>query len=137
MEPWSVDEDDLRILARQNSQDARAGGLRLWGDNGDLLTQEEMVISNVDSMSFVFLERVADMIGVYNVTPSTLDLIELRLEGTIEYFYEVRIERIGGQLIDAVGYRSLVPVAAAWQLVGLALLQSVTPPRAGAVGRDG
>lgn len=44
---------------------------------------------------------------------------------------------IGGQLIDAFGYRSLFPVAAAWQLVGLALLQSVKPHRAGDVGRDG
>lgn len=67
---------------------------------GDLLTQEESIIANVDSMSYVFLDRVADMIGVYNVTPATLDLIELRLEGTIEYFKEVRVERIGGQLTD-------------------------------------
>jgi MFS family permease len=34
---------------------------------------------------------------------------------------------IGGALIDTVGYRSLFPVAAAFQLVGLVLLQLVRP----------
>jgi len=66
----------------------------------DPLTREEMVISNVDSMSFVFLSDLEDMIGRYNVTAATLDLIELRAQGTIEYFKEVRIARIGGQLSD-------------------------------------
>jgi MFS family permease len=44
---------------------------------------------------------------------------------------------IGGALIDALGYRSLFPVAASFQLAGLALLQLVGPggPRGGsAVG---
>jgi MFS family permease len=35
---------------------------------------------------------------------------------------------IAGQLIDALGYRSLFPVAAAFQLVGVLLLQLVKPP---------
>jgi len=67
---------------------------------GDVLTQEEMVIANVDSMSSKFLADVEDLIGRSNVTPSTLDLVELRVGGTISFFQEVRIERIGGQLID-------------------------------------
>ena len=37
---------------------------------------------------------------------------------------------IGGQLIDSLGYRSLFPVAAAFQLVGVLLLQLVRPARA-------
>jgi MFS family permease len=36
---------------------------------------------------------------------------------------------IGGQLIDGLGYRSLFPVAAAFQLVGVVLLQLVEPRR--------
>jgi maltose/moltooligosaccharide transporter len=35
---------------------------------------------------------------------------------------------LGGQLIDTLGYRSLFPVAAAFQLIGLALLRRVQPP---------
>ena len=46
---------------------------------------------------------------------------------------------IGGQLIDTLGYRSLFPVAAAFQLIGVLLLQLVRPgpakpPDAGAQG---
>lgn len=36
---------------------------------------------------------------------------------------------IGGQLIDTLGYRSLFPTAAAFQLVGLVLLQRVRPQK--------
>jgi aminoglycoside phosphotransferase (APT) family kinase protein/predicted MFS family arabinose efflux permease len=44
---------------------------------------------------------------------------------------------IGGALIDALGYRSLFPVAAGFQLVGLALLQLVRPPKLSASARAG
>jgi MFS family permease len=37
---------------------------------------------------------------------------------------------VGGEMIDTLGYRSLFPVASAFQLVGLALLQLVAPRRA-------
>jgi hypothetical protein len=67
---------------------------------GDLLTQEEMVTSNVDSMSFLFQSRVEDLIGRANVTPGTIDIIENRIMGIIEFFKEVRVESLGGQLID-------------------------------------
>jgi hypothetical protein len=68
---------------------------------GDVLTQEEMVNANVDSMSFVFLSRTEDLIGRSNVVPGTLDIIKNRIEGIFSFFQEVRIDRIGGQLTDA------------------------------------
>jgi MFS family permease len=37
---------------------------------------------------------------------------------------------VGGQLIDTLGYRSLFPVAAAFQVVGVVLLQRVEPAAA-------
>jgi MFS family permease len=38
---------------------------------------------------------------------------------------------IGGELIDLVGYRWLFPVASVAQLVGVILLQAVSPERPG------
>ena len=39
--------------------------------------------------------------------------------------------RLGGELIDVLGYRWLFPVASVAQLVGVAQLQSVSPQRDG------
>lgn len=68
---------------------------------GAVLTQEEMVTSNVDSISYVMLTQVEDLIGQFSVTPTVLDLIELRLEGAIEFLKEIRVERLGGQITEA------------------------------------
>jgi hypothetical protein len=67
---------------------------------GDVLTQEEMVTSNVDSMSFGFLNQTQDLIGRANVTPGTIEIIQNRVEGIIEFYKEVRIARLGGQLTE-------------------------------------
>ena len=68
---------------------------------GDVLTQEESVTANVDSMAYLFLSRTQDLIGKANVTPGTIDIVQNRLESTITFFKEVRVSRLGGQLIDA------------------------------------
>ena len=89
---WIVTRtDDGSIITRH--------GLTTAG-YGDVLKQEEMVISNVDSCSYVFLTSMEDVIGKYNVTPNTLDILELRARGIIEYLKEVRVERLGGQVVD-------------------------------------
>ena len=67
---------------------------------GDVLTQEEQVTSNVDSMSYLFLRRTEDLIGKTNVTPGTINIIRGRLAETIEFFKKVRVPRLGGQLND-------------------------------------
>ena len=67
---------------------------------GDLTTQEEMVISNVDSISFGMRNVLEASFGVANVVASSLEQIRLEIEGQIAYFKEVRIASIGGQLID-------------------------------------
>jgi hypothetical protein len=67
---------------------------------GELTTQEEMIISNVHSISFGMRNVLEPRFGVSNVVPSSLEQIRLAVEGQIAYFKEVRIARIGGQLID-------------------------------------
>jgi len=89
---WIVTENDAQVTITRHALNSIAAG--------DVLQDEEMVRVNVDSMAKVFRASVEDLIGVSNVTPSTLDLIELRLIGVIEQFKEIRIERIGGQLIE-------------------------------------
>jgi hypothetical protein len=89
---WIVTENDDQVVITRHALNSIAAD--------DVLQDEEMVRVNVDSMAKVFRSSVEDLIGVSNVTPSTLDLIELRLKGVIEQFKEIRIERIGGQLIE-------------------------------------
>ena len=67
---------------------------------GDVLLGEEMVNANVDSMSVVFLRSLEDLIGRSNVTPGTIEIVEVRLEGVISRFEQVFFQRLGGQLIN-------------------------------------
>lgn len=67
---------------------------------GDVLLQEEMVNANVDSMSVVFLRSLEDLIGRSNVTPGTIEIVEVRLTGVISQFEQVFVQSLGGQLID-------------------------------------
>jgi len=70
-------------------------------DNTDLNTSEEVVVRNVDSMSFLFLNRLEQFIGKANVTPSALNLMRVQTVSAIEFLKSNGfVERLGGQLID-------------------------------------
>jgi len=72
------------------------------GDTEDVSQREEQIVRNVDSISFYFLDVFAPYIGVSNVTPSMLEIIESEVLAGIQ-FLRTRGEtpRLGGQLIDA------------------------------------
>ena len=56
---------------------------------------------NVDSMSFLFLNRLEQFIGKANVTPSALNLMRVQTVSAIEFLKSNGfVERLGGQLID-------------------------------------
>jgi MFS family permease len=59
-------------------------------------------------------ERTAEFVGI-----GVLTIASAQFVGPL----------VGGELIDTLGYRALFPVAAAFQIVGLALLQRVEPHR--------
>ncbi len=40
------------------------------------------------------------MFSAYNVTPATLEMVRLRLEGKLAYYMEERIARLGGQIVS-------------------------------------
>jgi hypothetical protein len=89
---WIVtQDDDGNILSRH----------ALTSDNTDLNSQEEMVTRNVDSMSFLFLNRLAPYIGRANVTPSALDIISVEITACISFLKaNGYTDTLGSQLID-------------------------------------
>lgn len=64
--------------------------------------REEAITRNVDSISFYFLDVFDPYIGISNVTPSMLDIIEAETKAGIQFLRQSnRTDRLGGQLIDA------------------------------------
>jgi hypothetical protein len=64
--------------------------------------REEMVTRNVDSISYYFQDTFAPYIGISNVTPSMLDIIEAETAAAIQYLRTANFtQRLGGQLIEA------------------------------------
>lgn len=71
------------------------------GSQDDLNAREEMVIRNVDSISGFFLDRFAPYIGIANVTPGMIDILEAETLSAIAHLRgSNRTPRLGGQLID-------------------------------------
>lgn len=72
------------------------------GLTGDLNQREEVVTSDIDSISFRFKDTFAPYIGVANVTPNLIQLIRLDVIGLIEVLKtEKATPTLGGQLVDA------------------------------------
>jgi hypothetical protein len=71
-------------------------------DYVDINVREEMVVRNVDSISYYFLRRFAPYIGVTNVTPTMVAQINVDTVAAIEYLRSANwTTQLGGQLIDA------------------------------------
>ena len=71
------------------------------GDQDNLNAREEMVIRNVDSISAFLLDRFAPYIGIANVTPGMIDIIEAETLSAIAHLRgSNHTPRLGGQLID-------------------------------------
>jgi hypothetical protein len=64
--------------------------------------REEMVTRNVDSISYYLQDTFAPYIGISNVTPSMLDIIEAETNAAIQFLRAANFTpRLGGQLIEA------------------------------------
>lgn len=75
----------------------------LTTDRTDVNSQEEMVVTNVDAMSFYFQSIYAPYIGRSNVTPTFLNQLRAITEAGIAYLKTSSfVERIGPQLIEGV-----------------------------------
>lgn len=72
-------------------------------DYEDINKREEMVQSNVDSISYRFKDQFAPYIGVTNVTPNLIELLRLDVKKLVETLQTENSTRtLGGQLIDGV-----------------------------------
>jgi hypothetical protein len=70
-------------------------------DMTDINTREEMVTSNVDSISYAFLESVEPFIGVSNLIDETIEQIRVELENTKDFLLtNTDVRTVGGQLVD-------------------------------------
>jgi hypothetical protein len=71
------------------------------GDYDDLVQREEMLVRNLDSISFAFLDLYDPYIGRANVTDSALAVLRTETQSMIRYLTGANfVPRLGAQLID-------------------------------------
>lgn len=71
------------------------------GANDDLVQREEMIVRNLDSISFAFLDLYDPYIGRANVTDSALEVLRTETQSMIRYLTGANyVQRLGAQLID-------------------------------------
>jgi len=74
---------------------------QLSTDTSAIEFAELSITKNVDNISYFFRNLLSPLIGVYNVTPDTLEVIYATLTSGIETLKNNIFPRIGPQLIDA------------------------------------
>lgn len=71
------------------------------GDTDDINMREEMVTRNLDSIAFFMQDIYAPYIGVANMTPGAIAMIEAETKTALKYLVgRSFVSRLGGQLID-------------------------------------
>lgn len=71
-------------------------------DYDDLNKREEMITRNVDSISFRFKDHFKPYIGVTNITPQTIEMLDLEAKALIQVLKTTNVTlNLGAQLIDA------------------------------------
>jgi hypothetical protein len=74
----------------------------LTTDRTSVETSEEMITSNLDSISYLYARRMGPYIGLMNVTPDALLILETEIDAIIGFLRaSVNIDRLGPQVIDA------------------------------------
>lgn len=70
-------------------------------DYDDLNKREEMITRNVDSISFRFKDHFKPYIGVTNITPTTLEILDLEARALIQVLKTTNVTvNLGAQLIN-------------------------------------
>lgn len=73
------------------------------GNQLDLNTKEQMITTNLDSISYTFLNRLKIYIGRGNVTPTMLNLLRGVIQGVItELSNTIILDRLGPQIITGI-----------------------------------
>lgn len=91
----------LIVTQEQSTGDIFARHAVTTGDTDNLAEREEMVVRNLDSISYRFLDTYAPYIGVSNVVNSSIAAIRAETRGTMTFLTGANfIQRLGGQLVD-------------------------------------
>lgn len=73
------------------------------GDQNDLFQKEQNITTNLDAISYLFLNRMKQFIGQGNVTPTMIDIIRGEILAIVTLLENNIIsKRLGPQVIDAV-----------------------------------
>lgn len=90
---WIVSKDSSGSVVTRDA---------LTSDMSSLDYRSEMVVRNVDSISYYMRSGMLKYIGQSNVVPSALEQIRIELQGSIEFLKSNGfVNRLGGQLVDA------------------------------------
>ena len=74
---------------------------QLSTNNLDLNRREQSVTTNVDSISYLLLDRLAPYIGRGNVTPTMVNIVEGVIRGTMDYFADFVVQdELGPQVLS-------------------------------------
>lgn len=74
----------------------------LTTDRSSVETSEEMVTSNLDSISYLYARNLARYIGLMNVTPDALLILQAEINAIIGYLRATNsVPRLGPQVISA------------------------------------
>jgi len=71
-------------------------------DTTALETGEYMVVKNFDFIAWTFLDTLFPFLGIWNVTPETIEFIRQAIRTTIEALRARYVSKIGPPLVDAV-----------------------------------
>lgn len=100
-------EPQLNIMAAAGwwivTQDPQDGQVytrhQLSTDNLDLNRREQSITTNVDSISYVLLDRLAPYIGRGNVTPVMITIIEGEILSVLDFYSNfIPVETLGAQI---------------------------------------
>ncbi|KKM97614.1 hypothetical protein LCGC14_1166280 [marine sediment metagenome] len=108
-------EPQLNILAASGywivTQDPNDGQVftrhQLSTNNLDLNRREQSVTTNVDSISYTFLRRLAIYIGRGNVTPVMIGIVEGEILSILDYYSNFVVQDILGPQVISYGIRQL------------------------------
>lgn len=100
---WVVQQDDIggAVYCRKE----------LSTDLTDLNTSEQMVTTNVDSISYYLLSILQPYIGRTNNVPRVQDLIQGDIQAAFDFFFNNSTSTLGAQILDGTQILSIRPHA--------------------------
>jgi hypothetical protein len=73
------------------------------GDQTSLFEKEQNITTNLDQISYTFLNTMKAYIGKGNVTPTMIDILRAQILGILaQYKNTIIVDRLGPQIIEGI-----------------------------------